>query len=50
MVDLKGKLMVAKNGAVPNAETAKKVGVEGGVEFDHRINPGEVLRCVQHIG
>ena len=37
---------IAKNGVVVDAETAERLGVEGGVEFEHWIEPGEALRRI----
>ena len=37
---------IAKNGVVVDAETAERLGVEDGVEFEHWIDPGEALRRV----
>ena len=37
---------VAKNGVVVNAETAERLGVEDGVEFEHWIEPGDAVRRV----
>ena len=38
------KRYIAKNRVVVDAETAEKLGVESGVEFEHWIDPGEALR------
>lgn len=37
---------IAKNGVVVDAETAEQLGVKGGVEFEHWIDPGEAVRRV----
>ena len=40
------KRYIAKNGVFVDTETAEKPGVEGGVEFEHWLDPGEALRRV----
>ncbi len=40
------KRYIAKNGVVVDAETAERLGVEDGVEFEHWIEPGEALRRI----
>ncbi len=39
-----GERYIAKNGVVVDAENAEKLGVEDGVEFEHWIDPGEVIK------
>ena len=38
------KRYVYKDGVVVDAEIAERLGVEGGVEFEQWIDPGEVVR------
>ena len=43
------KRYIAKEGIVVDAEVAERLGVEGGVESGHRIDPGEVARRAFNI-
>lgn len=43
------KRYIAKNGVVVDAETAEKIGLEGGMEFEHWIAPGDAVRRVFSI-
>ena len=43
------KRMVAKDGVVVDAEIAQRLGVEGGVEFEHWIDPDALAESVLNL-